>query len=93
MSAVGRAGSPCGERRWHWREPCICAGRLLHELGESPCTVIDLSPGGAKVRLDHPLPAYQEVTLKITRDGEFAGEVVWIAADTMGLHFTHHPLA
>ena len=93
MTATDRPGGPGRERRRHWREPCVCDARLLHKTGESPCTVIDLSPGGAKVRTDEPLRAYQEVTLKMTQEGAFAGEVAWVGSDSVGLHFTHHPLA
>lgn len=80
------------DRRRHSREFCECPGLLLHDLGEEDCTVVDLSPGGAKIRIDQVLEAYMPVRLKMTRDGEFAGEVVWIAAGAVGLRFTHHPV-
>lgn len=93
MTAYDRTGGSGHERRRHWREPCVWRGRLLHDRGEAPCTVVDLSPGGAKVKVDLDLRAFEEVTLKMTREGAFAGEVAWVEADTIGLHFIHHPWA
>lgn len=80
------------ERRRHTREPCRVPGLLFYSLGEEACTVIDVSPGGAKIRVDRILERQTPVRLKMTRDGEFAGEVVWISAGTVGLQFNHRPL-
>ncbi len=93
MRLIHRPDTPSGERRRHSREPCECRGRLMHGSGEHPCTVVDISPGGARVRVDRTLETQMPVRLKMTQAGEFTGEVAWISTDSMGIRFAHRPLA
>ena len=54
-----------------------------------PCTVIDLSTSGAKIRTDDPSAVHTRLQLKFARDGKKGRrcEVVWRRGTVMGLKF------
>lgn len=80
------------ERRRHSRLPVYWEGRILHDEGEEVCTVLDFSPGGARIQTEHRIPLDAPISLKLTESGEFAGHIAWIAAEAMGVQFGHLPL-
>jgi len=51
------------------------------------CTVLDISPGGAKLQTSDPLPASTSVRLKLSHGGDFEGVVAWQQGSFMGLAF------
>lgn len=55
-----------------------------------PCTVIDLSDTGAKIRTDDPNAVSSKLKLSFSRDGRkgLPCEVVWRRGQTMGLKFS-----
>lgn len=93
MSESQNSEKPAKDRRRHRREPCVWRASVLLEEKEVQCTVLDVSPGGAMIRVERCLPEYSEITLRMTRNGSFTGEVAWRQAGTAGLRFTHHPFA
>lgn len=54
-----------------------------------PCTVIDLSDSGAKIRTDDPSSVNSKLKLSFSRDGRKGRscEVAWRRGHTMGLRF------
>jgi PilZ domain len=54
-----------------------------------PCTVIDLSDSGAKIRTDDPSSVNSKLKLSFSRDGRKGRscEVAWRRGHTMGLKF------
>ena len=54
-----------------------------------PCTVIDLSDSGAKIRVDDPSSINSKLKLAFSRDGRKGQrcEVVWRRGNTLGLKF------
>lgn len=80
------------ERRCHSRLDVGWAGRILHGDGEEPCTVLDFSPGGAKIESERTFSKDTLIRLRMTEEGEFAGTVAWISARLMGLRFRHLPI-
>jgi hypothetical protein len=54
-----------------------------------PCTVIDLSDSGAKIRTDDPTAVNSKLKLSFSRDGRKGRpcEVAWRRGHTMGLRF------
>ncbi len=54
-----------------------------------PCTVLDLSDSGAKIRTDDPASVNSKLKLSFSRDGRKgrACEVAWRRGNTMGLKF------
>ena len=54
-----------------------------------PCTVIDLSDSGAKIRVDDPSSVNSRLKLSFSRDGRKGRtcEVAWRRGNTLGLKF------
>ena len=91
MTVGDQQGKSLHERRLHSRQAVCWAGRILHGSGEEPCTVLDFSPGGAKIESEMTITKGSMVRLRLTEEGEFAGTVAWISAQRMGLRFRHLP--
>ncbi len=60
------------------------------EIGEQrqPCTVIDYSRNGAKLRLDHAIAAGQPVRIMLGRRGTRRGRVIWHRDGQAGIQFS-----
>ncbi|HEV2546027.1 MAG TPA: ATPase, T2SS/T4P/T4SS family [Stellaceae bacterium] len=85
------------ERRRRPRNRTFWNGQLHTPHGRFDCRVVDMSSGGAQVRLarqpDGPVvPVFgkEPVTLVITRLGRFTGSVAWQRERALGLHLTRH---
>jgi hypothetical protein len=60
----------------------------LHQDGRAwPCKVVDVSPGGAKIRIDERLTIDSRVMLTIDRRGDFPGKVRWQDENLAGICF------
>lgn len=79
------------DRRQHKRKPVLWGARLATSDGEFECIALDLSLGGAKLRMAEPPEAGQTATLVLDRFGALAAEIVWRRADLIGLRFTDAP--
>lgn len=89
---MSESNTPDQERRRHVRMTVHWAGDLSAEGtagAEAPmdCTVLDISPGGAKLQTSDPLPATTLVRLKLSHGGDFEGVVAWQQGSFMGLAF------
>jgi hypothetical protein len=82
-----------GERREHPRQKVLWWGQIDIGTERYACSVSDLSPGGAKIRLPQDIPANQRVKLTMPPFGEFEGEVAWVTEAYIGIQFadTEHP--
>ena len=58
---------------------------------EQLCVVMDLSAGGARVRLVEPMLPRRRLTLGLRDFGPFPARVVWHRADELGLKFEQGP--
>lgn len=65
----------------HWLGDVTSGGEAVD------CTVLDISPGGAKLQSADPLPALTKVQLKLYHGGLFTGEVSWQHGSFMGIEF------
>lgn len=74
-------------RREHPRDTVVYAGRLSFGATEHPCTVLNISAGGAQLHFAPPVAAWTIVTLHIERFGRFHARVVWQRGDKVGLQF------
>jgi hypothetical protein len=79
------------DRRKHKRKPVLWGARIATSDGDFDCIALNLSRGGAKLRMAEPLEVGQTATLVIDRFGALAAEVVWRRADLIGLRFTDAP--
>jgi hypothetical protein len=74
-------------RRAHPRETVMYNGRLRHGANDNPCTVLNISAGGAQIRYAQPVRPLMVVTLHIERFGAFHARVCWQRGDKVGLQF------
>ncbi len=78
--------------RRHTRSAVFWSGAVQAGRENVDCIVLNMSPGGAKIRL---LKRYvsdgSPVVLHIDRLGGYAGEVIWSEGNTMGLRFLKNP--
>ncbi len=65
-------------------ETC-CPGKLLVGDQIVDCVVLNISIGGAGIRVTGPVGTASTVRLRIERIGEFAGRVVWRKGTGMGI--------
>lgn len=81
--------------REHSRKPVLWAGHIETPSAVIDCIALDLSLGGAKLRLGAPLPQDEAVTLVVERIGSFRARVMWQAQEggvrSAGIRFTDPP--
>lgn len=76
------------DRRAHPRDTVLYGGRVSFGVNEYPCTVLNISAGGAQIRAQGVnVEALTVVTLHIDRFGAFHARVVWQRAGKLGLQF------
>lgn len=79
------------EKRRHKRSSVIWPAVVTLPDGERPCTVLNLSLGGARIKVAR-LPASDvRLNLRIPGVGQFPGRVVWHREDGAGVEFTIAP--
>ncbi|PKN08235.1 MAG: hypothetical protein CVU73_07160 [Deltaproteobacteria bacterium HGW-Deltaproteobacteria-8] len=93
MNTSGPPQSPPSgpDHRGHARKTVLVAGRLLNEGVWEACEVVNVSVGGAKLRVWGIFCAGQELSLEIKACGQFPGKVAWVRGDELGLTFTCDP--
>lgn len=93
MNTSGPASCPPPgpEHRGFARQTVLVSGRLLNERLWEACEVINVSVGGAKLRVWGIYCAGQELTLEIKACGRFSGLVAWVRGDEIGLKFSSDP--
>jgi hypothetical protein len=81
------------ERREHGRHKALWWAEIEMATGRFTCSVSDLSTGGAKLRVAHPIPEKEQLMLVIPPYGQFAGEVIWSDDAQAGIQFAieEHP--
>ena len=79
------------EMRRFPRKSVILASTLETPHGTVHCVALDLSLGGARVRVHDKLEPLDEVTLELTKFGRFPGHVVWRNDTEAGLRFSDTP--
>lgn len=90
--AFMRNTPPEGEiRRHHKRVPLVWSGSFGHGKEQVDCAILNLSMGGAKVRIPDPAIRPTQINLKSPHFGEFMGRVVWRDGNVLGLSFDSAP--
>ena len=79
------------EYRRHPRISVILASSLETERGTMHCVALDLSLGGARIRVQGNLEPLAQVTLVLPKFGRFPGHVVWRNASDAGMQFSDPP--
>jgi PilZ domain len=79
-----------GNLRRHARKSVIWPGNVTTEEGMLACSVLDLSNGGARLRMDQVLPRDAIVNLRIAGVGRFPARVVWCREQQIGIRNSMH---
>lgn len=79
------------EQRKYKRKPVLYGGRLETPNGAYDCITLDLSLGGAKLRLAKEVELKQPVVLVLDRFGVLQAEIAWQRPGLVGLRFTEDP--
>ena len=79
------------ERRSYERKNVQWSARRVLPEGALPCSVYDLSLGGARVRLVAQLQKGQKVRLDIEKLASLSAEVVWLGIGMIGIRFIDDP--
>ena len=79
------------ERRRFRRQSVILPSTLETPRGIMQCVTVDLSLGGARIRVDEKLEPLEQVTLVLAKFGRFPGHVVWRHPAEAGLQFNDTP--
>lgn len=89
MTPYDSQSRPAGqEHRGHARAEVLVAARLLCEGVWRPCEVVNISVGGAKLRVREPYSPGQELCLELEPCGQFAGVVAWARGEELVLRCT-----
>ena len=73
------------------RKAVILASKLETNRGVFDCVALDLSLGGARLRLGENVEILERVTLVLAKFGRFPSEIVWRNATEAGLQFDEAP--
>ncbi|MBL8837478.1 MAG: PilZ domain-containing protein [Alphaproteobacteria bacterium] len=79
------------EKRRHRRSAVIWPAVVTTPDGERKCTVLNLSVGGARIKIDDLARADVSVQLRIVGVGRFPSRVAWQRNDSVGLEFSLAP--
>ena len=75
------------DQQRHPRHATLIPGKLIAGDEEVDCEVLNVSVGGAKVRIAEPIETNAHVCVRIERVGDLVGRVAWRNGTTMGVEF------
>ena len=90
----GAARTPEGEKseqRRHVRKHVLWAAKLETLDGSIDCIALNVSRGGAGLRLASPMAPQTAGDLTLGSRGRFAARIVWQRSDRMGIRFCAPP--
>lgn len=79
------------DQRRYARKAVVWPGSVSTEEGMLACSVLNLSAGGARLRMPDALPRDATVNLRITGVGRFPARVVWCRDHHVGIEFRMPP--
>ncbi|MBO6519153.1 MAG: PilZ domain-containing protein [Rhodospirillales bacterium] len=82
------------EHRQFDRKSVALAGKIRVEgtdADPTACEILDLSPGGAKVKTGKSLEKGAVVFLQIEKLGEYEADIAWVRKPQVGLKFRAAP--
>ncbi len=91
MESTKPIGNEPVERRHFRRIRTLLSGHLSEGDHAVDGVVVDLSVGGAMVRVDEPSARGAMLRLRVGSVGEFWGRVEWRARKCMGIRFVDAP--
>jgi len=91
MQNTARTKAGIADRRRHKRAHVLFSGCLISGDRSAEGVLLDVSAGGARIRLSEPLEAGSAITLRLARSLDFHVEVAWRQGQTIGLRFRETP--
>ena len=86
LNGTQSEGADGAERRQFDRRRVLESGVIITADGRIDCQVIDISPGGVRVRPVAPVPAsLARCRLRVARIVVFSGESRWLSGHAAGL--------
>ena len=82
--AVPRGGE---DRRSDYRLKVRWWAQIVVGMDRFPCTISDLSQGGARARVAQPVITMEPVRLQMPPFGDFEGRIVWSSDGVIGIQF------
>jgi PilZ domain len=82
---------PIDNHRRFQRKRVVWAARLETASESFECIALDLSLGGARLRLSAPLVQRQRVRITFGRVGALGAEVAWVRPGMIGVRFVDGP--
>ena len=79
------------EFRQFRRKPVIIASTLETARGAFDCVALDLSLGGARLRIDETVEVLERATLVLAKFGRFPSKIAWRNETEAGLQFSESP--
>ncbi len=90
-AATAPKGQSGSDKRRHPRSAVIWPAVVSTPEGERKCTVLNLSVGGARIKVDDLSRADVAVQLRIVGVGRFPSRIAWQRNDSVGLEFALAP--
>lgn len=78
-------------RRRFDRGAVVWSGRLHAGDQDVECVILNVSPGGARVRVDNPVERAIPIALETDHIGGYLGEIVWQDDHDIGISFFAPP--
>ena len=100
VDSINRDGKPCARTVQHGpamrryrRKPVIWAAKLEVSSGVADCIILDLSSGGAKLKVSTIIPLNEPAVLVFGKFGTFPCRIVRSSVGEAGIEFTDPPKA
>lgn len=79
-------------KRKDTRETILTEAKILIDGGWHNCRILNISTGGAKLKMDRHTNHGIAVSLQIGKFGQFSAVVAWQQSGELGVKFTHDAL-
>jgi len=91
VAQIGSFREQIEERRRHERKPVLWAASI--EIRGKRCEglIVDLSPGGARIRFDAEAERGDDLLLVLDQFDSFGAKVIWQYDGEAGIHFVAAP--
>jgi hypothetical protein len=88
---LSHIGTPLNNRHRYRRSSVFCAAKMLFDDREIDCDILNVSAGGAQIRVHGDEEPPTDFLLRIEGFGEFQAETVRRAGDKYGVAFKEEP--
>ena len=98
VDSIHRGAKPCSRTVHHGpamrryrRKPVLWAARLESSSGVADCIILDLSSGGARLKVSETIPLDEPAVLVFGKFGTFPCRIVRSSPGEAGIEFTDPP--